>query len=155
MAPKLKQSTQQIGRCGELLVQYKLLLNCIDSSPMTTDSGIDLVAYSPIQNKAVTIQVKANLKPKPGGGKGRLALDWWVPEKTNVDYLAFVDLESQDVWILSSEELPELAQQNPEGRYHFFMILDPDAQPRKDGKRLRKFEFEEYRLANRINKIFV
>jgi hypothetical protein len=35
---------QQIGKSGELLVQYKLLLHGIESSPLTTDSGIDLVA---------------------------------------------------------------------------------------------------------------
>ena len=27
-----------------------------------------------------TIQVKANLEPKPGGGKGAAAIDWWVDE---------------------------------------------------------------------------
>lgn len=37
----------QIGRCGELLVQYRLLKFGIESAPLTTDSGIDLVAYAP------------------------------------------------------------------------------------------------------------
>jgi len=32
-------NTQQVGRCGELLVQYKLLKFGIDSAPMTTDYG--------------------------------------------------------------------------------------------------------------------
>lgn len=40
----MKKTTQQIGAAGELLVQYKLLKLGIDSSAMTTDSGIDLVA---------------------------------------------------------------------------------------------------------------
>jgi len=26
------------------------------------------------------IQVKANLQPKPGGGMGKPALGWWVPD---------------------------------------------------------------------------
>lgn len=47
--------TAQIGRCGELLVQYLLLLRGIESAPMTTDSGIDLVAYA-----AKTEQIKGS-----------------------------------------------------------------------------------------------
>jgi hypothetical protein len=33
----------QIGQCGVLFLQFKLLLRGIESAPMTTDSGIDLV----------------------------------------------------------------------------------------------------------------
>jgi hypothetical protein len=39
-------SKQQIGKCGELLVQFNLLSDGIESSQMTTDSGVDLFAYS-------------------------------------------------------------------------------------------------------------
>ena len=56
-------------------MQYELLRLGIDSSPMTTDSGIDLVAYSPDKRRSFTIQVKANLAPKPGGGKGAPAIN--------------------------------------------------------------------------------
>ena len=66
----------QIGRCGELLVQYRLLLCGVESAPMSTDNGVDLVAYAPRGAAPVTIQVKTNLKAKPGGGKGKAALDW-------------------------------------------------------------------------------
>jgi len=38
-------STQRIGRCGELLVHYKLLKLGIESAAMTTDAGVDLVAF--------------------------------------------------------------------------------------------------------------
>ena len=82
MAPAEKLSTQQIGKLGELLVQYRLLSLGIDSAPLTIDDGIDLVAYSRDRKSAKTIQVKTNLKPKPGGGKGKPALDWWVPENS-------------------------------------------------------------------------
>jgi hypothetical protein len=43
----MKLTTAQIGRAGELLVQEQLLLHGIESAPLTTDTGIDLVAYSP------------------------------------------------------------------------------------------------------------
>jgi hypothetical protein len=60
---------------GELLVQYELLRHGMDSAPMTTDSGVDLVAYSPDKKTSFTIQVKTNLAPKPSGGKGSAAID--------------------------------------------------------------------------------
>jgi hypothetical protein len=69
-------SKQQIGKCGELLVQYKLLLRGIESAPLTTDSRIVLVAHALQKQKLITIQVKTNLKAKPGGGRGKLTLDW-------------------------------------------------------------------------------
>jgi hypothetical protein len=59
-------STAQIGKCGEMLVQYRLLLLAIESAPMSTDTGIDLVLYSPECASATTVQVKTNLRPKPG-----------------------------------------------------------------------------------------
>ena len=59
-------------------MQFQLLMHGIESAPLTTDSGIDLVAYAPKGARPVTIQVKTNLKPKPSGGKGKDALDWWV-----------------------------------------------------------------------------
>jgi hypothetical protein len=43
----VKLTTAQIGLAGELLVQEQLLLHGIESAPLTTDTGIDLVAYSP------------------------------------------------------------------------------------------------------------
>jgi len=73
---------QQIGKAGELIVQQKLLLMGIESAPLTTDSGIDLVTYSKNKDDALTGQVKSNLELKPAGGKGKLALDWWIPDDT-------------------------------------------------------------------------
>jgi len=34
------------------------------------------------------------------------------------------------------------------------MILDPKAKARADRKKFRQFEFEKYRLGNRIDKLF-
>jgi len=78
-------TTQQIGRAGELLTQQKLLLLGIDSAPLTTDSGIDLVTFSKRKEDAITIQVKSNLKPKDAGGRWKLCLDWWVREDSPAD----------------------------------------------------------------------
>src|SRR5262245_36780056 len=92
-APRPLRKTH-IGRCGELLVQYRLLLLGIDSSPMTTDAGVDLVAYAPAPAQPHTLQVKTNLKPKPSGGRGKDHLDWWVPDPLPAQLLALVDLSS-------------------------------------------------------------
>ena len=82
--------TAQIGKCGELLVQYQLLLREIESAPLTTDSGVDLVAYSPRNARPVTVQVKTNLRAKPAGGKGKEVLDWWVRPWRGVAQLQYV-----------------------------------------------------------------
>ncbi len=70
----MKKTTQHIGAAGELLVQYLLLKYGIDSAAMTTDAGIDLVAYSPKNKRPYTIQVKTQEQPTKGGGKGKLSL---------------------------------------------------------------------------------
>lgn len=92
MTASLKLNTLQIGKLGELLVQYRLLLIGVESAHLTTDAGIDLVAYSQGKKEAVTIQVKTNLQPKPGGGKGKLSLDWWVPDNSPAELFALVDI---------------------------------------------------------------
>jgi hypothetical protein len=149
----VKLTTAQIGRAGELLVQQQLLLHGVESAPLTTDSGVDLVTYSAGKRDAITVQVKANLKAKPGGGRGKPALDWWAPDDSPADLFAFVDLESSRVWIITNHELDVVAQQHPEGRYHFFMTTDPTASPRKDGKLVHDYEFQKYLLANRVHKL--
>jgi hypothetical protein len=150
----MKLATAQIGKCGELLVQYMLLLRGIESAPMSTDAGVDLVAYSPRLARPMTVQIKANLKAKPGGGKGKLALDWWIDENTPVEYVALVDLSSQRVWMFSKDELASLSQQRSSGRLHLYMYTDPTAQPKNSGRLAHLHEFEKYKLENRAHAIF-
>lgn len=146
-------SKQRIGKCGELLVQLELLKRGVESAPMTTDSGIDLVAYSDRRRDALTIQVKANERPKPGGGTGRLALDWWVPADSPADLVAFVDHSSARIWLLTMKELAASAQQQSSGRYHFFMSVDPAYKPKKD-RPSRDSEFERFLLERRLDSLF-
>ena len=139
-------TTQQIGRLGELLVQYELLRHGIDSAPMTTDTGIDLVAYSPDKKASFTIQVKANLAPKPGGGKGSAAVDWWVDEDCPAEWIAFTDISTRRVWLLTRKELDSAAQQRSNGRLHLYMYTDPNsgtrAYQRHGASRFSEFLFE-------------
>jgi hypothetical protein len=138
-------STLRIGRCGELLVQYQLLRLGIESAPMTTDSGIDLVAFHGSSKRVSTIQVKACEAPKPGGGKGKLALDWWVAADCPADSVAFVDLSTDSVWLFEMSEMAGVAQQKSSGRYHFYMYVDATAVPRGT-KPARLADFEKHRL---------
>ena len=150
----MKLTTQQIGKCGELIVQFRLLRHGIESASLTTDSGIDLVAFSNKKKDAMTIQVKTNEKPKPGGGKGKYAVDWWARDDSPADLFAFVELEKQRVWLIETKALPEVAQQHPKGRFHFFMSTDPTSKQRKDGMKLHVYEFEGYLLENVVHKYF-
>lgn len=146
--------TAQIGRCGELLVQYMLLLRGIESAPMTTDSGVDLVAYAPTGSSAVTIQVKTNFQSKPGGGKGKPALDWWLREDSPAQLVALVDLSTQRVWLFTHEQVASLAQQKSSGRFHIYMYTDPTHQPHKAGRIAHAYEFEKYLLGNCAHALF-
>ena len=151
--PKFKLSKAQIGRCGELLTQYELLRAGIESAAMTTDSGIDLVAYVPGSDKALTIQVKTNLKPKPSGGKGPPSVSWYIPDDSPADLFAFVHLEDRKIWLIKKDELPDLAQQHANGKYHWFMKLDPSSTSRRDGKRVHAYEFTGLLLENRVHEV--
>ena len=154
MTASLKLNTLQIGKLGELLVQYRLLLIGVESAHLTTDAGIDLVAYSQGKKEAVTIQVKTNLQPKPGGGKGKLSLDWWVPDNSPAELFALVDISENRIWLLTRDEMKEKAQQQLEGRLHFYIHTDPSIRRRKDSPAASLQEFEEYLLENRISILF-
>jgi hypothetical protein len=142
-------TTLQIGKAGELLVQLRLLQLGVDSSHMTTDAGIDLVAYYPKSKRATTIQVKTNDRPKPSGGKGKLALDWWLPEASPAELIALVDLSELKVWLFTYSEIVESAQQRSGGNLHLYMYTDPSKSPRKDKRPVLEREFSQYLLANR------
>ena len=68
----MAKTTLHIGAAGELLVQFRLVRNGIDSARLTTDSGVDLVAYPPGTGRALTVQVKTVERSTPAGGKGAL-----------------------------------------------------------------------------------
>jgi hypothetical protein len=150
--PAIIKTKAQIGRCGELLVQYQLLKHGIESAPMTTDRGVDLVAFSPVRRRAFTIQVKTNLEAKRAGGHGKLALDWWLPEKGHADLAALVDLQEDRIWLFRYAELKKLAQQRPRGRLHFFFYTASNARPRRGGCLLP--DYDSFRFQNRVDLIF-
>jgi hypothetical protein len=136
----MKLTKAHIGRCGEILVQYRLLLGGVESAAMTTDSGIDLVAYFNVGSKAdaVTIQVKTNLQPKPAGGRGSMALDWWIRKSSPAELVALVDLSTESIWLFWHSELERAAQQKQTNKLHFYGYLD-DGVIRRPGKHIRDY----------------
>ncbi len=119
---------------------------------MTTDSGIDLVAYAPIDKRAVTIQVKSNQQAKAAGGKGQKALDWWLEENSPAEMVALVDLENDRVWLFRHVQMLENAQQHPTGRMHFYFYVDAAYKPRRAKTHLS--DFSAFEIDNRVEELF-
>lgn len=63
--PTQLPSTNRIGGGAELFASFMLLLLGIESAPMSTNAGIDLVTGSPKTRLSVTIQIKFSCKTKP------------------------------------------------------------------------------------------
>ncbi len=148
----MKISAVQIGRCGELLVQRQLLVFGVDSAELTTDTGIDLVAYSNRTRKSSTIQVKTNLEPKMAGGKSHLALDWWIPENCPANLVALADLSTDRIWLFTMSEIPDVAQQLSANGHHVCMYVK--YLPKDHAKTRPAIEFEKYLIEKRFEEFF-
>ena len=147
------KTTQHIGAAGEMLVQYLLLKYGIDSAAMTTDSGVDLVAYSPTTNRSYTIQVKTKEKPTQGGGKGKLALDWNLRDSSPAELVAVVDLSTDSVWLFTHAEFQHHAQQHSEkGIMKLYMYVDETVNTKKEMALLS--QFEPFKVQNRVITFF-
>lgn len=149
----MEKTTQHIGAAGELLVQYKLLKFGIDSAAMTTDSGIDLVAYSPKTSRAYTIQVKSKDAPRKAGGKGKSALSWDLKVSNKAELVAIADLSTDSVWLFTHAEFEKYAQQlSPTGLLKLYMYVDESVNTKQQMAMMS--QFETFRLENRVVTFF-
>ncbi len=139
-----------IGVSGKLFVNSMLLREGI--SCQLGKNGFDLVVNLTRPKRRWTILVTTNLRPKKAGGKGKMALDWWISVDNTADYVACVDLSTLRTWIFSRTEFEKLSQQKAGGKYHLYMYTKKAVALR--GKKSMKFdyEFESYRLENRISR---
>ncbi|MDM0045700.1 hypothetical protein QTH91_14515 [Variovorax dokdonensis] len=129
---------------------------------MSTDTGIDLVAYSPVSRVPLTIQVKTNLAPRPAGGTGPGALNWTVDHHSPAQIIALVDMsEGGQIWLFTLDEFRREAQQDraPDGsKYkrnrslHMYVVATDHV--RSDGKRRYKSEFAHFALEKRVAELF-
>lgn len=147
-------TTQHIGAAGELLVQYRLLKYGIDSARLTTDSGVDLVVYSPVDARAHTVQVKTQRTPRPSGGHGPLSTGWFFPHDLGAEFLAVALLSSDRVWLFTRDEARELAQEHSaRGIRQIHWLAEPAT--RRDGSARRSAaDMEQYLLESRVNEFF-
>ena len=104
LAKVCKLAEAQIGRRGELLVQSRLLGFGIESAPMTTDSGIDLIALRSVRKgKAtpVSIQVKTTARIWEEKDGKRKCYSWPFPKESPADLIAFVAVDEipERIWL--------------------------------------------------------
>jgi hypothetical protein len=137
-----------IGFSGKYFVQAMLMREGLPTA--AGKDGVDLVVSLKKPRRAFSIFVVSNLQPKRAGGKGKEALDWWIPLSTATDIVACVDLSELRIWLFERDELPRYAQQKTASKYHLYMYTDKAVALR--GKKSMKFdyEFEGFRLENRI-----
>ena len=139
-----------IGFSGKYFVQSMLIREGLPC--MQGKDGIDLLVRLTKPRRQFTIFVVTNLQPKRAGGKGKEALDWWIPDSVNTDIIACVDLSQLRIWLFEREELPKLAQQKTASKYHLYMYTEKEVALR--GKQSMKFdyEFESFKLENRVHR---
>ena len=110
MPPASGKEQLQTGRCGELLVQSRLLRHGIESAAMTVDYGIDLIALRMEHDNKITpvsIQVKTTARLwKEKDGK-RECYSWGFPKKSPADLIAFVAADEipERIWLFGYAEL--------------------------------------------------
>ncbi len=146
----VKLATQQIGKCGELLVQYILLKHGIESAPLTTDPGIDLVAFPNVKvspkerRKPLTIQVKTSThRPEISDLAGTKWVEWWVSDKCPADYVAAVDHDRQKCWLFSIEEFRKRGIRSGDGHRLLWYIPGLEyGKTKKTENRYKEFEME-------------
>ncbi|HEX8362590.1 MAG TPA: HNH endonuclease [Longimicrobium sp.] len=96
----------------------------------------------------VHVLVRTKSEPMPGGGNGPSAIDWWIPERTEAEWVALAELTSGRVWLFRTREIPDLAQQHPAGSYHLYMYTEPI---RSSKERVLDTHFEEYQMERRLD----
>ena len=151
-------STQQIGKCGELFVQFKLLKLGVESAPLTTDPGIDLVAFPCVRafpdkrGTPVTIQVKTSTHHSEASDPMCKWLLWEIPKDCIADYIAAVDFEREKFWLISTKEFIEKATRSGTGLSRLWWYI-----PGHDGGGRKKGEekFVQYEMDVVIPRLFV
>ena len=152
------RTAQHVGRCGELLVQYKFLKLGIDSAPMTTDRGVDLLAIDPkTRRKTVTVQVKAATHRRDA----RAATDqretteyvsWPVPYPSATDYAAVVDVIRDKVWMFTKKEIGAQARGKGNGERVLWWYI-PGHRPKKARSRSEDW-YERYAMDTVVARMF-
>jgi len=120
---------------------------------MTTDAGIDLVAYSPKNKRPFTIQVKTQEQSSKGGGKGRLSLGWDLRDDSPAELIAVTDLSTDSAWRFTFAEFQKLAQQHSsKGNLNLYMYVNETRRTKRE--MAFRSQFDGYLLENRVVTFF-
>ena len=136
-----------IMKTKTILLQNKLKELGISPASLSPDGANDIIVKSPFTNKELKIKILARSGPKPAGGTGADALDWWITENIDADAIALVDLATERIWLIKKSDIPRLAQQHPKGKYHLYMYLDRNVEIRYE-RRCFIHEFDEFLIEN-------
>jgi hypothetical protein len=106
-----EMNTAQLGAWGELIVQQDLLTFGIDSARMTTDAGIDLVAYDTVSKRSFSIQVKTR-SPRMKGKRYSWGIEDDKCDAADLFALLITHKEHperrEDRWYLTRKEVRDL-----------------------------------------------
>jgi hypothetical protein len=125
-----------------------VLRHGIESAPITTDLGIDLVTYSPRSKLPLTLQVETTL-PQASRFEGYGAR--LVAGASPAELVALVELQHERIWALTREELVTVAQGASGGRLHVFVSTDRDARPLAGAE---GETFDRFLLKDRMSMLF-
>ncbi len=81
-----------------------------------------------------------------------MQVHWWLPENCPADLAAFVDLSTDRIWLMTIDDVREVAQQLSARGFHVTMYTE--YVPKKTGKKRPAIEYEKYLLEHRIKDFF-
>ena len=79
-------------------------------------------------------------------------MHWWLPENCPADLVAFVDLSTDRIWLMTMNDVREVAQQLSARGFHVTMYTEYI--PKKTGKKRPAVEYEKYLMEKRMNQFF-
>ena len=130
-------------------MQYKLLKSGIDSAPMTTDYGVDLVALDPNGGAATSIQVKTARHSRDADSEW---VEWDMPKKCVADYVAVVDLDNEKGWLFRVQKFEEASSSTGGDGRRLWWYTKSGYQSKHTHK--NESNFKRYGLESSIPRIF-
>lgn len=143
----------QIGALGVLKVQSDVLSLGVDSARLTTDYGVDLVAYGLHLKKPITIQVKATAGAKHRERAKRVAWPLTKGKEGLADVFAFVDVRTQDkdIWYLTRRDFAKLKfDQEPK---KIWVSIIKAGRASNSGRVRTELEMQQFKGTPRLEKL--
>ncbi len=141
----MSMSASRIAEAGVLLLRYELLRLGVESASLASASHV--VAQRKGRPVIVAVHVVES-----GSRKGRLC-EWTLDHEIKADLAAFVDLTSEQIWLLLPYEVGELSKVQSDGMRRLSTYPDPTLDPEKTGHFVFSSDFDQYSLEKRAERI--